>query len=311
MTLNRLNLRVLSADVDSLKAEFEPKGRTNWMSSISVRSAFTLIELLVVIAIIAVLAAILFPVLAQAKAAAKQSKCLSQMNQIGLAGQLYANDMDDLFPSIAPVQEPINGGGLSFRPYDTMLAPYAKSVDIYHCPEDSSSWPGLSIYYWWDGSYWPLKSKRSYEIVGNIYTVQGGSTVADSNTGVGIGFNSKSSTGRSTTEFESPAETLAFSEAFVDFKGFPDSWFGSSAGSSLINCDVAKIAGRNYPSQAPADQLPCPSSIAYAFHPVAFHAAGENFVFVDGHAKVSNFYQVRKNDFYLFKVLKPNQTVVP
>jgi len=46
--------------------------------------AFTLIELLVVIAIIAILAAILFPVFAQAKAAAKKSSDLSNHKQLAL-----------------------------------------------------------------------------------------------------------------------------------------------------------------------------------------------------------------------------------
>ena len=62
------------------------------------RTAFTLIELLVVIAIIAILAAILFPVFAQAKAAAKKTVCLSQTKQIGLGTLLYANDYDDYEP---------------------------------------------------------------------------------------------------------------------------------------------------------------------------------------------------------------------
>ena len=60
------------------------------------KSAFTLIELLVVIAIIAILAAILFPVFAQAKLAAKKTNDLSQIKQLSLASLMYSNDFDDL-----------------------------------------------------------------------------------------------------------------------------------------------------------------------------------------------------------------------
>jgi prepilin-type N-terminal cleavage/methylation domain-containing protein/prepilin-type processing-associated H-X9-DG protein len=59
------------------------------------KKAFTLIELLVVIAIIAILAAILFPVFAQAKEAAKKISCLSNLKQIGTSTYLYLNDYDD------------------------------------------------------------------------------------------------------------------------------------------------------------------------------------------------------------------------
>jgi prepilin-type N-terminal cleavage/methylation domain-containing protein/prepilin-type processing-associated H-X9-DG protein len=62
------------------------------------RNAFTLIELLVVISIIGLLAAILFPVFAQARDKGRQTYCLNNLHQIGLAMRLYAEDNDQLFP---------------------------------------------------------------------------------------------------------------------------------------------------------------------------------------------------------------------
>ncbi|MDX1933502.1 MAG: DUF1559 domain-containing protein [Capsulimonadales bacterium] len=68
-------------------------------SSRSLRaSAFTLIELLVVIAIIAILAAILFPVFAQAREKARQTTCLSNEKQLGLAILGYVQDFDETYP---------------------------------------------------------------------------------------------------------------------------------------------------------------------------------------------------------------------
>jgi prepilin-type N-terminal cleavage/methylation domain-containing protein len=72
--------------------------RTASRASSTVHHGFTLIELLVVIAIIAILAAILFPVFAQAKLAAKKTQTLSNLKQIGLGFQMYAGDYDDMLP---------------------------------------------------------------------------------------------------------------------------------------------------------------------------------------------------------------------
>jgi prepilin-type N-terminal cleavage/methylation domain-containing protein len=89
--------------------------------------AFTLIELLVVIAIIAILAAILFPVFAQAKAAAKKTMSLSNAKNIGLGITMYTTDYDDILPMLQFV-DPLPGWSpYQWHGWPEMVGPYIKN----------------------------------------------------------------------------------------------------------------------------------------------------------------------------------------
>ncbi len=129
---------------------------------------FTLIELLVVIAIIAILAAILFPVLARAKDAAKKVQSISNAKQSGMSLILYTADWDDRFSGgqtpnfatggyydIIPSAVPADGlVALGYQPEEESLAwanatqPYRKSYDVLGfsgVPEVVPSAPGLDV----------------------------------------------------------------------------------------------------------------------------------------------------------------------
>lgn len=103
------------------------------------RKGFTLIELLVVIAIIAILAAILFPVFAQAKLAAKKTQDLSNMKQLGTGLMIYLSDNDDVFPMSSSDTLPYTQAN-SFRWSSTgVVGPYVKNVDMFLTPGDPLS----------------------------------------------------------------------------------------------------------------------------------------------------------------------------
>lgn len=130
------------------------------------KKAFTLIELLVVIAIIAILAAILFPVFAQAKAAAKKTAAISNQKQIGLGAIMYCGDWDDKYPqtdgcdqfsSLNPKFKAANYNGnagtgctggnnynrVNSYSWQKWFMPYVKNVDLFTHPgrqKDPTLW---------------------------------------------------------------------------------------------------------------------------------------------------------------------------
>lgn len=92
------------------------------------KRAFTLIELLVVIAIIAILAAILFPVFAQAKVAAKGTASLSNIKQHIMAWMMYAEGSEDTaVPMANQTPGPLLFQGLEYSPWGQLIKPYEKT----------------------------------------------------------------------------------------------------------------------------------------------------------------------------------------
>jgi prepilin-type N-terminal cleavage/methylation domain-containing protein/prepilin-type processing-associated H-X9-DG protein len=100
---------------------------------------FTLIELLVVIAIIAILAAILFPVFARAREKARQTSCLSNLKQLGLAVIMYTQDYDETYSMSMYL-----AGAQVYTMYHVHM-PYMKNTGIFQCPSEKNAILGAEV----------------------------------------------------------------------------------------------------------------------------------------------------------------------
>jgi len=123
-----------------------------------IKRGFTLIELLVVIAIIAILAAILFPVFAQAREAARKTSCVSNANQIGKATMMYVQDFDETYyphrhncgtdcnPLLSDpqVNALATGSARTTAPYIALLQPYTKNLNVFKCASNPKAWVGVN-----------------------------------------------------------------------------------------------------------------------------------------------------------------------
>jgi len=220
-------------------------------------TGFTLIELLVVIAIIAILASILFPVFAQAREKARQTSCLSNVKQIALAMNMYAQDSDETYP---PGRYRFNNNDA--WTWDHYIGPYAqKSGAVVYgqgnnpylfCPSDTTVRNGTS-------------NPRSYAIpmsgVANADMAWKGETYSGSNNEFYI------TEGRALAEFQAPASTILVAEAPLR-----DNRIGN-------NTDFRVIS----PGPVPGNSVSTQSRDLPGNKPL--HSGGWNYAFADGHAK--------------------------
>ena len=220
------------------------------------KGAFTLIELLVVIAIIAILAAVLFPVFARAKAAAKQTACLSNLRQIGTTFALYLNDSDDRMPDRRDLKQSLPGG---WKPW--------------------TSWPTSD-----PRAGWALILFHPYTKNDAIWTCD---MIRGSSLGTAVQVTQPTT---SETNAPSTGYWMWRFDQFVDPVPLDDFW-GKTEDQAVTDLQVAKNPQAGNPNGVADVELAIdpyfPNTIptvSAALKGMAVHSGGRNRVFLDGHA---------------------------
>jgi len=231
---------------------------------------FTLIELLVVIAIIAILAAILFPVFARAREAARATACKSNLKQLGNAVLMYSQDYDENLPfnpynAAQTPRYPTNGQQLlntdDYGIASDLIFPYIKNREVFGCPSSNKATTGAN---------W--KYEHDYSWNTNVFYVNAASPLAN---------------------LQKPAEVLFTCDAAWEYlqsntwtencgSGYPtgpNGWGGNGAGrfksrhSGMLNVlwgdghvTATKISRLKYSNMEPSytglETLPAPAAVA-------------------------------------------------
>ena len=260
------------------------------------RKAFTLIELLVVIAIIAILAAILFPVFAQAKLAAKKTQDLSNLKNIGTAALIYSGDSDDFFPRNdyrTPNRQP-------YFPmtYREIIGPYVKNgISNYtYVSTDGTSQP-LADKDIWNSPVAP-PGRYGYGANGALFPSgqvwnidNGGNTAYNDQTGAGVATGKAAAPSVSQTQLQRVANTLMITtlgitneystpgQSNVYMQSGVYWWQG--AGNNLVGATIPKGWDGDRNDVYSDDLTKGPVSALPRFR----YTESANVVWADGHAK--------------------------
>jgi prepilin-type N-terminal cleavage/methylation domain-containing protein/prepilin-type processing-associated H-X9-DG protein len=230
------------------------------------KRAFTLIELLVVIAIIAILAAILFPVFARAKEAAKQTACLSGARQIGLANMMYIQDSDGTYPIHYAYNSQPPAGQPGHKGVEVLLAPYTKQggtktdaetglqvtplMEIFKCPLDRGG-PYTSLDVPGATSYWTAYGS-SYRFTKCMFSMVAGESSSNNRLRTVTQIVNESAV-------EFPAQTRIMRDEMI------------AAFDSKLTVNACEKYGYD-----------CPAPWNYY---TKWHSNGGTLIFADGHAK--------------------------
>ena len=272
-------------------------------------SGFTLIELLVVIAIIAILAAILFPVFAQAKAAAKKTVCVSNEKQIGAAMMMYANDYNDDFPmdQLGNITVTLSPGVTDVHAFSWLdaIQPYAEkaNVDDRGKSVTNGDQTGTSV------PMFTCPSQNADPRAG--YFASGAPRPDAAGVGVSYALPGTFHVTQSQSNFPAVADTIMASEQYLNFVNtyyYPVDWEGTfggtinaygpgeaspSNGDCRFDRDLPCTWG---PGTVPANPNAMPGITGFDSDLGTWHNNGLNMLFTDAHVKFVNKSQTYKTD---------------
>ncbi len=220
---------------------------------------FTLIELLVVIAIIAILAAILFPVFAQARDKARQTQCLSNSRQMGIAVQMYIQDWDEATPSVRMMWS----FGTTGTSWIDLVQPYVKTRLLHRCPSDNS--PA------WDDPQNPRPTSYGFNAYFDPYHPPYGSPTAPRQ--------------MSLASVYSPAQCV-WSAELAERRSTDGMLIRGDHFMAMYWGNPPRVVDSMLNMRLWDMQRGIPTTLA-----ITRHSGGANYVFVDGHAKWHKFEQ--------------------